>query len=144
MRDLPLKAHERVFNERVPLPAVGARADPALRRVALRAARDADRVLGLPRRARARAACSRAGDGAHVVPRGVRADGRHAARGGARRRRDRDRALPARSRCCASCCCSATTGPTISPSGWRARSSTPSEAAEEDTMTHQILKEMRD
>ena len=39
MSDLPLKAHERVFHERVPLPRVGARADPALRRVALRAAR---------------------------------------------------------------------------------------------------------
>ena len=66
MRDLPLKAHERVFHERVPLPPRAARADPALRRVALRAAREPGRVLGLPRVARARASCSRGRDGAQL------------------------------------------------------------------------------
>ena len=76
-------------------PARQGGADPALRRVALRAARHARRVLGLPRVAGARAGALAPRTGGAVVRRGVRADPGRAARGRPRRRRDRDRALPA-------------------------------------------------
>ena len=46
LRDLPLKRHERVFHERVPLPPGRAAPHRALRRVALCAARHAGRGLG--------------------------------------------------------------------------------------------------
>ena len=77
-----------------------------------------------------------------LVRRGVRADGRHAARGGPRRRgTETERYL--RSPCCASCCCSATTGPTDRRAAGE-QVKPPSAGAEKDTMTHQIIKEMRD
>ena len=76
MSDLPLKAPRARLPRARPAAAGDARADPALRRVALRAARDADRVLGLPRLARARARAAAARAGAAVVRGGVRADGR--------------------------------------------------------------------
>ena len=47
--DLALKSHERLFFERVPLPAEARAADRALRRVALRRARRGRRGLGLSR-----------------------------------------------------------------------------------------------
>ena len=51
LADLPLKSHERLFRERVPLPERGARGDPALGRVALRRAGRGRGGLGLPARA---------------------------------------------------------------------------------------------
>ena len=143
--DLPLKAHERVFHERVPLP-------PAAReRIQLsdewRYAQLATLIESWGYRASpgARAADATAREMAlSLVPRGVRADGRRCcARRASAAAAPRPSATCA-SRCCASCCCSATTGPRTWPSGWRARSSTRAPAAEKDTMTHQIIKEMRD
>ena len=52
--DLPLKDHERLFRERVPLPARGARADRAQRSVGLRRARRGGGGVGLPRDAEPR------------------------------------------------------------------------------------------
>ena len=57
-RDLPLKTHERMFFERVPLPPRDARADLALERLRLRRARRGGRGLGLPADAGARASSS--------------------------------------------------------------------------------------
>ena len=48
-RDLPLKSHERLFFERVPLPPADARADLASQRLRLRRARRGGRGVGLPR-----------------------------------------------------------------------------------------------
>ena len=49
LRDLPLKSHQRLFHERVPLPAEARARDPALGRVALRGAGRGRGGLGLPR-----------------------------------------------------------------------------------------------
>ena len=88
-------SHERVFHERVPLPPDGARADQARRRVEVRPARQPDRGLGLPREPSPRPPDGPPRDGRDLVPRGVRAGHPLPRGGGHRRRRDRDRALPA-------------------------------------------------
>ena len=49
LSDLALKSHQRLFFERVPLPADARTENQALRRVALRRARGSDRGVGLPR-----------------------------------------------------------------------------------------------
>ena len=84
--DLPVKSHERLFFERVPLPGRGARAHPAVRSVALRGARRGRRGVGLPGDAGPRRAARRARRSPALVPRRVRPGGRDAARGGPGRR----------------------------------------------------------
>ena len=123
MSDLPLKRHERVFHERVPLP-------PAMReRIQLsdewRYAQLATLIESWGYRAGARAR-ARAGPPrarAALVPRGVRADGRDAARGRDRRRRHRDRALPARRDAALPAAAAPRLVARTWPSGSRARSS---------------------
>ena len=51
LADLPLKSHERLFRERVPLAGAGAIGHPAIGRVALRRPGRGGRGLGLPPRA---------------------------------------------------------------------------------------------
>ena len=96
MADLPLKAPRARLPRARAAAADGARAHPALRRVALRPARDAVESWGYRASLERERLIGRGRDGAALVRRGVRADRRHAARGGPRRRRHRDRALPAR------------------------------------------------
>ena len=121
MRDLPLKAHERVFHERVPLPP--RRASRIELSDEWRYAQLATLIesWGYRAGARARAPAAAPRAGAAVVRGGVRADGRHAARGRASAAAAPRPSATCGSRCCASCCCSATTGPTTSPSASRAR-----------------------
>ena len=78
--DLPLKDHERLFRERVPLSAERAPAHPAHRPVGLRRARRGRRGLGLPRDAGAPRVHRPRRGRAPLVRRGVRAGRRDAAR----------------------------------------------------------------
>ena len=83
--DLPLKSHERLFRERVPLPAPAQRADRAHRSRRVRDARRGRRGLG-PAAHPARAALPRPRGGRPALVRGgVRAGRRDAARGRALR-----------------------------------------------------------
>ena len=108
------EGHERVFHERVPLPPRPreriqlsdewryAQLATLVESWGYRATLEREQLLSAPEMARA------------VVPRGVRADRRGAARGGPRRRRHRDRALPAHRHAALPAAADATTGPTTS------------------------------
>ena len=96
--DLPVKGHERLFRERVPLDRERRERDQALRPVGLRLAGRGRRGLGLPRHAGPPCVHGPRRGRPAVVRRGLQAGHRDARRGGARRaRRDRDRRLHARS-----------------------------------------------
>ena len=79
LKDLPLKSHQRLFFERVPLTAGGAGAHPPQRRVALCRAGRGRRGMGLPGEPGARGADVTPGGGRVLATRRVRARHRDAA-----------------------------------------------------------------
>ena len=87
LSDLPLKSHERVFFERVPLPDEARVGDPALGPVGLRGAGRGRRGVGIPRDPEARRSARPRGDRPAVARDRVPAGRRDAPRGGADRGR---------------------------------------------------------
>ena len=93
LADLPLKSHERLFFERVPLPPEAQAAHPPQQWRRLRVPGGGRGGLGLPAHAGPRPVHDSRGGGAGLVARGVPAGGRDAPRGRDRQRRQRDRRL---------------------------------------------------
>ena len=141
MRDLPLKRHERVFHERVPLPPSArtriqlsdewryAQLATLVEAWGFRASHEREQLL------------SREEMALRVVPGGVRAGRRGAARGRRRRRAGPRPSATCASRCSASCCC--TRHDWTDDVVERLLGEVRAPGVEDDTMVHQILKEMR-